>query len=260
MPPITKHLNPLGRLEAGAHLDLAIGLPLRNREQLTNLLEDLYRPSSPNFRHYLTADEFAASFGPSQEDYQAVIDFAKAHGLIVKNTHANRTLLDVNGSVADIEKAFNLHLHVYQHPVEARTFFAPDAEPSLDLDTPVLAISGLDNYVRPRPQIHPAVRPAIRPLGLAAVPAPRLLRLRLSRGLPSPPDDGLLDGTGQSVALFELTGYIHDDITDYVGETGLPGTTVLTDFSIDGAVTTPTWIMPSRRPRTSRWPFRWRRA
>ena len=63
-------------------------------------------------------------------------------------------MLDVSGSVADIEKAFHIKMHVYQHPVEARTFFAPDVEPSLDLDTPVLAISGLDNYVRPRPQMH----------------------------------------------------------------------------------------------------------
>ena len=59
-------------------------------------------------------------------------------------------------------------MRVYQHPVEARTFFAPDVEPSLDLDTPVLAISGLDNYVRPRPQMHRSdalLQPAVRPLG-----------------------------------------------------------------------------------------------
>ena len=96
------------------------------------------------------------------------MDFAKSHGLTVKKTHPNRTLLDVSGSVADIEKAFHIKMRVYQHPVEARTFFAPDMEPTLDLVTPVLAISGLDNYVRPRPPKHrtsPLVQPAIRPLG-----------------------------------------------------------------------------------------------
>ena len=77
VPPITKRLTSVGRLESGRRLDLAIGLPLRNREKLTNLLEELYQPSSANFRHYLTADQFASSFGPSQEDYQAVIDFAQ---------------------------------------------------------------------------------------------------------------------------------------------------------------------------------------
>ena len=135
--------------------------------KLTNLLQELYQPSNANFRHYLTADQFASSFGPSQEDYQAVADFAKSHGLIVKGTHPNRTLLDVSGSVADIEKAFHIQMRVYQHPVEARTFFAPDVEPSLDLATPVLAISGLDNYVRPRPrmqQLEQPSAPAVLPL------------------------------------------------------------------------------------------------
>ena len=48
-------------------LYLAIGLPLRNREELTNLLEELYEPGNANFRHYLTPEQFTASFGPSQE-------------------------------------------------------------------------------------------------------------------------------------------------------------------------------------------------
>ena len=77
--------------------------------------------------------------------------FAKANGLTVTGTHPNRTLLDVRGSVADIEKVCHVTLRLYSHPKEARTFYAPDAEPSLDLDIPVLHISGLDNYVVPRP-------------------------------------------------------------------------------------------------------------
>ena len=155
VPPITKKLSPAGRLDGSKRLDLAIGLPLRNREELTNLLQQLYQPGNAGFRHYLTPDQFASSFGPSQEDYQKVMDFAKSHGLTIKRTHPNRTLLDVEGPVADIEKAFHVRLLTYKHPVEARTFFAPDVEPSLDLDTPVLAISGLDNYVKPRSLIHP---------------------------------------------------------------------------------------------------------
>src|SRR5665213_370191 len=89
VPRITKQLKSVGRLESSKRLDLAIGLPLRNREGLTNLLQELYQPSDANFRHYLTADQFASSFGPSEEDYQAVVNFAKSHGLIVKNTHPN---------------------------------------------------------------------------------------------------------------------------------------------------------------------------
>jgi subtilase family serine protease len=112
VPAATKGLSPIGRLESNRRLDLSIGLPLRNGDALTNLLQGLYDPTNPNFRHYLTPDQFASAFSPSAEDYQKVIDFAKAHGLVVKGTHPNRTLVDVSGSVGDIEKAFHVHLMV----------------------------------------------------------------------------------------------------------------------------------------------------
>jgi subtilase family serine protease len=243
VPAVTKRLASIGRLESSRRLDLAIGLPLRNREGLTNLLEELYQPSNPNFRHYLTADQFASSFGPSEEDYRAVSNFAVSHGLIVKGTHPNRTLLDVSGSVSDIERAFHIKLLVYQHPVEARTFFAPDVEPSLDMGARVLAISGLDDYVRPRPQNQ-------RP-GESAVPQGHPLGGGGSTGGGSGTGSGTmgsylgpdfraayapgvtLDGAGQSVGLFELAGFYLADISNYVSEADLPNVPVQT-ILIDG--------------------------
>ena len=142
-----------GRLAASQRLNLAIGLPLRNREALTNLLQRIYDPACADYHHYLTTAEFTEQFGPAEPDYQAVIAFAKANGLTVKATHPNRAVLDVSGAVADIERALHVKFQVYQHPTENRTFFAPDTEPSLDLTTPILGISGLDNYAPPRPRL-----------------------------------------------------------------------------------------------------------
>ena len=83
-----------------------------------------------------------------------MIAFAQAHGLKVTATHPNRVLLDVNGPVTAVEKAFHVTLRVYPHPTEQRTFFAPDVEPSLDLTVPVLHISGLDNFALPQPRLQ----------------------------------------------------------------------------------------------------------
>ena len=79
------------------------------------------------------------------------MDFARRNGFRITTTHPNRVLLDVDASVADIEKAFHVTMRVYQHPKEARRFFAPDVEPSVELGVPVLAISGLNNFTRPHP-------------------------------------------------------------------------------------------------------------
>lgn len=245
VPSITQRLAPIHQLDRGARLYLSIGLPLRNREELTNLLQELYQPGDANFRHYLTPDQFATKFGPSPEDYEKVIDFAKSHGLTIRGTHPNHTLLNVAGSVGDIEKAFHVHMRVYQHPVEARTFFAPDVAPSMDLDTPVLAISGLDNYMRPRPQLRPSgtpFRPAIRPLGGGGGSGGG----GGGGGSNTGPFEGYdfrnayaadvsQDGTGQAVGLFELFGFSQQDIQDYEDEVGIYPYVNVQPILIDGA-------------------------
>src|SRR5262249_35820802 len=118
---------------------------------LTELLHQLYDPTSTNFHRYLTPKQFTEAFGPSERDYQAAVQFARANGLMVTATHSNRMLLGVRGSVSAIERALRVKMCVFPHPEEARTFYAPDTEPLLDLGTRALHISGLSNYRLPRP-------------------------------------------------------------------------------------------------------------
>ena len=152
------HLQPVGQLSGSTNLYLAVGLPLRNKEELNNLLQQIYDPASPDYRRYLTPEQFTERFGPTEQDYQTLIDFVKANGLAVTGTHPGRVLLDVTGSVASIEKTFHLTMRVYNHPTKTRTFYAPDVEPSVDLAVPVLRISGLDNYTLPHPMLHKVSR------------------------------------------------------------------------------------------------------
>src|SRR5208337_1740683 len=72
VPPGVAGLQPLGRLPATNRLELAIGLPLRNQAELDELLRQLYDPASTNFHKFLLPPEFAARFGPTEEDYLAV--------------------------------------------------------------------------------------------------------------------------------------------------------------------------------------------
>ena len=76
----------VGRLPSTNSLDLAIGLPLRDQAAVTRFVQDIYDPASPNYRHYLTSEQFDERFGPTESDYQAVIAFAKAHNLAVTGT------------------------------------------------------------------------------------------------------------------------------------------------------------------------------
>ncbi len=130
-------MTPVGRLDAAKHLGLAISLPLRNAEGLTNLLREIYDPSSTNYHHYLTTEQFTERFGPAPSDYQTVADFMTSNGFAVTRTYTNRLILDVDASVADIERTFHVNLRVFNHPTESRTFFAPDTDPTLDEGIPI---------------------------------------------------------------------------------------------------------------------------
>jgi len=220
VPAVVKTLSSVGRPAAASNLNLAIGLPLRNQDALSNLLQQIYDPASPNFHHYLTPEQFTERFGPTEADYQAMIAFAKANGLRVTTTHPNRVLLDVSGSVANVERALHLTMRTYRHPAENRTFFAPDTEPSLDLTVPVLHISGLDNYSLPRP--HFVARPLVRKqnaLSNAGSGPDGTFMGNDFRAAYLP--GSTLTGSGQTVGLLQFDGYTASDITYYENQAGL---------------------------------------
>jgi len=223
-PVILGQLRPVGKLSSSTNLQLAIGLPLRNLPALTNLLQQVYDPASPNYRHYLTPEQFTAQFGPTKEDYQKVIAFAKAHGLKVTATHPNRVLLDVSGPVPNIEKALHVNMQVYQHPTEKRTFYAPDADPSLDLDVPIVEISGLNNFALPHPKLQmkpmnaPSAKAAATPNSGSGVNGTYMGKDFRAAYLPGV----TLDGTGQTVGLLQFDGYTASDIAYYETQAGLP--------------------------------------
>jgi subtilase family serine protease len=211
-------LQPVGRLPTNQQLHLAIGLPLHNQAALDTLLEQLYNPASPNFRRYLTPDQFREQFGPTAAEYQTILEFARTNGLEVTGTFTHRQLVDVSGTVADIEKAFHLVLRTYQHPTEARQFFAPDAEPTISANVPLLSISGLNNYVQStglrRQSDH-------RPSSTAVGSGPggnyqgKDFRNAYVPGV-------TLNGSGQYVGLVEMDGFYTSDIRAYEIRTGLP--------------------------------------
>jgi hypothetical protein len=237
VPRAVARSQPIGRLPATNQLRLAIGLPLRDPSGLENLLAQLYDPASANFRQYLTPEEFTARFGPTEQDYQAVKDFAKSNGLRVTVTHPNRVVLDVEATVTDIQKAFHLTLRTYRHPREAREFYAPDVEPSVDLAVPILHVSGLDNYSLP----HPISK--VRRGGDVVNATPNAGTgpggtYRGSDFRKAYVPGTTLTGAGQSVGLLQFDGFYTNDIATYASQAGLPNVPV-TVVPVNGGVSTP---------------------
>src|SRR5581483_9703821 len=78
LPVLTRHTRDvvmngqvaaIGRVPGNQSMDLTFQLPLRNESQLRTFLQELHNPASPNYRHFLTVDEFTRMYGPSENDY-----------------------------------------------------------------------------------------------------------------------------------------------------------------------------------------------
>jgi subtilase family serine protease len=232
---VSGEAQSLGRLPATQTMHLDVMLALRHQPELENFLQELYDPSSSSYRHFLTVKEFTERFGPSQEDYKAVLRFAKANGLkVTGDTARNRMVISLEGSAGVVEKVFHVQLGVYQHPTENRTFFAPDREPSVDLPFQLWHVDGLENYSIPRPALKRATGEAKSNATVGSGPGASFLGSDMRAAYYG---TGSLNGAGQTLALFELEGTDLADLTTYYTNVHQTLNVPITLFSVGGART-----------------------
>jgi kumamolisin len=235
-PLLTRHVREavangqaqfVGQLPATETLRFDIVLPLRDRAGLQNFVQEVQDPASPSYHQFLTPQEVTARFGPSQEDWDSLVAFAKASGFeIISGTRDERDLR-LTGTVANIEKAFHVTMGNYRDLTEDRTFFAVDREPTVDLPFQLWHITGLDNDSKPHPMyvkksdyakahgIDPnkVVSHATTGSGPSASFLGSDMRAAYYGGT-------ALTGSGQNLALFEFAGTDLADLTTYYKNVG----------------------------------------
>jgi subtilase family serine protease len=238
-PEVSAGQAPLiSAMPLAQQVNFSLVLPLRNQPQLSAFLTRLYDPSSSDFHKFLTVDQFTAQYGPTLEDYQAVLAYAQANGFTVTGTPANRLVVPLSGTVSQIESAFDVRMNVYQHPVENRTFFSLDREPSLNLSVPVAHISGLDSYSIPQAMvIPPPPETALLASGSGSGPGGSYLGSDMRAAYYG---GTTLNGNGQAVALLEFDGYNLSDVNATFTNAGQTYNVPVNNVLIDGASGAPT--------------------
>ncbi len=223
-----------GRLRGDEVMSMALALPLRNQTELSDLLRRLYDPADPLYGHYLTAEEFASRFGPTQADYDSLAAYAASLGLQVTGTHPNRLLLDVSGPAARVEAAFNLRLLRYR-AADGREFYAPDQDPEVPepVASLIAGVIGLDSAAVWHSQsraIPARERSGLSSHQVGTGPLGGLTPsdIQTAYNLGSGPN-----GSGQTLAVFELDGYDPADIAGYQIRFGLPAVR-LQNVLVDG--------------------------
>jgi subtilase family serine protease len=241
-PSLTRHVpdvvasgaaQRIGSPSPAQTMEVTVELPSRNEAELHSLLSLIYDPASPFYRHFLSVAQFTDRFGPSEADYRTLLRFAEAHHLQPHALVANRRALDVQASVADMERAFNVKIGLYRTPGESRAFYAPDREPTLDLGTRALHVSGLDNYVLPIAHHMPGSQAdASKFIPTGSGPRGNFtgsdMRAAYYGGT-------ALDGAGQSVGLLEYYGYNLADVKLYFEKLGQQNNVPIVGVSLNGA-------------------------
>jgi kumamolisin len=236
--------KPVGQLPANQIMNLHVVLPLRDQAGLNSFLKQLYNPASPSYRRFLTVTDFTERFGPSRDDYDAVVRFAISNGFAVVGGTRDGMDLQIKGSVSTIQNAFHITLRTYQHPTENRTFYAPDREPTTGLSFPLWHISGLDNYSIPHPlfvkkgdyaKAHGIDPDAVVPHATTGSgPSASFLGSDMRAAYYG---GTTLTGAGQNLGLFEYLGTDLADLDTYFSNVGQTNNVPITLLSTDGTST-----------------------
>lgn len=219
--PLARAEFDQGRVEGSLLIDhAAVVFKLAPAQQaaLDKLLAEQQDPHSPNFRKWLTPEQYAARFGMSDSDLGKVTAWLKSQGLRVDGFSRGRTQVFFSGTAAQVGDAFHTEFHRYL--VEGETSLANAVEISVPqaISGMVLGFRGFENF-RPRPRVHVEARPNftshqtgnhfIAPGDFATI-----------YNVPA-----TLDGTGQTIAVVGQTDINFSDIDAFRTAAGLPART-----------------------------------
>ncbi len=182
----------------------------------------------------VSREQFAARYGADEKAIEQVKQFAQENNLTVTAVSPERRTVQLEGTAADMIRAFDTQLERYSH--QGREYRARKGAIKLppELVDSVEAVLGLDNRTQAR--AHFRVRGATS-LTASAAAAVSYTPRQVAGFYQFPPD---VDGAGQTVGILELGGgYKPADLKTYFSSLGVKEPTVVS-VSVDKAKNKPT--------------------
>jgi subtilase family serine protease len=101
-----------GQLAGATQLSVRVFLAGQSPAGLAAYAKDVSDPTSPLYRHFLSASAARARFGASSQQVSAVKSWLTGAGFTITST--TQQWIDVKGPAADVPKAFDTSLHNYR--------------------------------------------------------------------------------------------------------------------------------------------------
>ncbi|HEY6345659.1 MAG TPA: protease pro-enzyme activation domain-containing protein [Bryobacteraceae bacterium] len=181
---------------------------------LDELLAAQRDPTSPQFRRWLTPEQYADRFGLSRRDLAKISAWLSSAGFSIEYTARGRNWIAFSGTTAQVEGAF--HTAVHRYVVNGEAHYAISSEPLLPAAIAPLVgtLLGLDDF-NPKP-------PSLRPADTSASGAHSLAPADLATIYDINPLYQMgVDGTGQKIAIVGVTDLDPTDIQTFRSTYGL---------------------------------------
>jgi len=103
--------GPVESSEVLSGVTLILAPTTAQQTQLESLLESQRDPSSPEYQHWLTPEEFASRFGASDSDIAKITAWLIGQNLSISEVARGRNFIVVSGAASAVEAAFNTSIH-----------------------------------------------------------------------------------------------------------------------------------------------------
>ncbi len=180
----------------------------------------------------LTRDQLRDTYGANQSDIDHVVKTFGTFGLKLVNSSTTTRSVRLSGSVANMEKAFQVKLFNYTHPSGNYRGRVGRVHVPKDLDKVVEAVFGLDNRRIARRRRQPPRDDPHAKSGSASSLGFVSSQLATYYNFPAG------DGTGQAVGLLEFGGgYFPSDLQQFCSLANIATVPTVTPISTDGTPT-----------------------
>ncbi len=153
--PEASKKNDRGSVPDGFRMEHMLLQLRRSPEQervLTQLIDQLHQPKSPNFQHWLTAQEFGQRYGLAAEDLTTITGWLQSRGFSVNVVYPNGIVIDFSGTAGQVRNAFQTEIHYLD--VKGARHIANMSDPQIPaaLAPAVVGVVSLNDF-RPRPTL-----------------------------------------------------------------------------------------------------------
>ncbi len=175
----------------------------------------------------VSREEFAAGHGADSAAIEGVKKFANEYGLTVGEVSPERRTVKLEGTAANMIRAFEVALSRYEHEGEQYRARTGSINLPAEIVDSVEAVLGLDNRTQAKPhfRVHEEHSAKPKPTKSVSYSPPQVAQLyQFPAGV---------NGTGETVGIIELGGgFAQANLTAYFSSLGIKGPTV-TSVSVD---------------------------